>query len=331
MDHTHSTGAGCWVLGAGCSGARVLGCLGARVLGARVLRCQGAQVLNVQTSDLKSLLDRLYAEFNYPDSAADPIQIVRRYRRNDDREIVAFIASALAFGRVASVLQSIERVLAIVGPRPAAFVRHFDPQRDSAAFAGVVHRWTRGPDLVALMWLIRQMLDSAGSIEEFFVEGYDEAADDIEGALNSFSIRALALNLKSAYGRVPKRPGVCYFFPRPSAGSGCKRLNLFLRWMVRHDALDLGVWSRVPPAKLIVPLDTHVIRVGRCLQLTRYTSPGWKMAHDITASLRRLDQIDPVKYDFALCHLGMMNACGFSRPQADSQCPLRGLCRPKAQ
>ena len=142
-------------------------------------------MLNVQTSDLKSLLDRLYAEFNYPDSATDPIQIVRRYRRNDDREIVAFIASALAFGRVASVLQSIERVLAIVGPRPAAFVRHFDPRRDSAAFAGVVHRWTRGPDLVALMWLMRQMLDSAGSIEEFFVDGYDEAADDIEGALNS--------------------------------------------------------------------------------------------------------------------------------------------------
>ena len=128
---------------------------------------------------------------------------------------------------------------------------------------------------------------------------------------------------------MPRRPGVCFFFPRPSAGSACKRLNLFLRWMVRHDALDLGVWSRVSPAKLIVPLDTHVIHVGRCLQLTRYTSPGWKMAHDITASLRRLDPADPVKYDFALCHLGMMNACGFSRPQADSQCPLRGLCRPK--
>jgi uncharacterized protein (TIGR02757 family) len=285
----------------------------------------GCRVLG---ANLKNLLDRLYAEFNYPDSATDPIQIVRRYARNDDREIVAFTASALAFGRVASVLQSIERVLAIVGPRPAAYVRDFDPRRDGGAFAAVVHRWTRGPDLVALMWLMHQMLDSAGSIEGFFVEGYDEAADDIEGALNSFSTRALALNLKSAYGRVPKRPGVCYFFPRPSAGSGCKRLNLFLRWMVRHDALDLGVWTRIPPAKLIVPLDTHVIRVGRCLQLTRYTSPGWKMAHDITASLRRLDPIDPVKYDFALCHLGMMNACGFSRPQVDSQCPLRGLCQP---
>ena len=138
-------------------------------------------------------------------------------------------------------------------------------------------------------------------------------AEDVEPALDSFSTRALALDLRAAYGSVPKRPGVCYFFPRPSAGSGCKRLNLFLRWMVRRDALDLGVWTRVSPAKLVVPLDTHVIRVGRCLRLTRYTSPGWPMARDITASLRRLDPDDPVKYDFALCHLGMMNACGFDR------------------
>ena len=278
---------------------------------------------------LKPELDRLYADFNHADSATDPIQIVRRYRRDDDREIVGFIAAALAFGRVSSVLQSIERVLAVMGPEPAAYVRRFDARRDGPAFAGIVHRWTREADIVAMLWLLRQMIDRAGSVEGFFVEGYDADADDIAGALDSFSTRALALDLKSAYGRVPKRPGVCYFFPRPSAGSGCKRLNLFLRWMVRRDALDLGVWRRVSPAKLIVPLDTHVIRVGRCLRLTRYTSPGWRMARDITASLRRLDADDPVKYDFSICHLGMMNACGFTRPQGDSQCPLRGVCRPK--
>jgi uncharacterized protein (TIGR02757 family) len=285
----------------------------------------------LQIERLKEILDQLYAEFNYPDSATDPIQIVRRYQRDDDREIVAFIASALAFGRVASVLQSIERVLAIAGPRPAAYVRRFDPRRDGPAFAGVGHRWTRGPDLVALLWVLRQMIDRAGSVEGFFLAGYEAGADDIEGTLDSFSTRARALDLKAAYGRVPARPGVCYFFPRPSAGSGCKRLNLFLRWMVRRDALDLGVWTRVAPAKLIVPLDTHVIRLGRCLRLTRYSSPGWKMARDITAALRRLDPADPVKYDFALCHLGMMNACGFSRAQADSRCPLRGLCRPRGR
>jgi uncharacterized protein (TIGR02757 family) len=177
---------------------------------------------------------------------------------------------------------------------------------------------------VALVWVMKQMIDRSGSIEGFFLEEYDPAADDVEGALDRFSTRALALDLKAAYGRVPKRAGVCYFFPRPSAGSGCKRLNLFLRWMVRRDALDLGVWSRVSPAKLIVPLDTHVIRVGRCLGLTRYTSPGWKMARDITASLRQLDPDDPVKYDYALCNLGMMNACGFNRPQRERALPAAG-------
>jgi uncharacterized protein (TIGR02757 family) len=83
--------------------------------------------------------------------------------------------------------------------------------------------------------------------------------------------------------------------------------------MIRRDALDLGVWTRVSPSRLVVPLDTHVIRVGQCLGLTRYSSPGWPMARDITDSLRRLDADDPVKYDFALCHIGMMKACGFGR------------------
>jgi len=281
--------------------------------------------------DLKSVLDRLYADFNYPDSATDPIQIVRRYSRPDDREVVGFVAAALAFGRVTSVLQSIERVLAVMGRAPAAYVRQFDPGRDARAFDGIVHRWTRDRDIVALVWVLHQMMTAAGSIEAFFAQGDDPASRDVQGALDSFSMRALALDLRAAYGRVPRRPGICYFFPRPSAGSACKRLNLFLRWMVRRDALDLGVWSRVSTARLVVPLDTHVIKVGRCLKLTAYTTPGWRMARDITESLRALDPEDPVKYDFALCHLGMMNACGFSRAQADSQCPLRGVCRPRAR
>jgi uncharacterized protein (TIGR02757 family) len=277
---------------------------------------------------LKPALDQLYAEFNYADSAADPIQIVRRYSRDDDREVVGFIAAALAFGRVASVLQSIERVLAVMGPAPAAWLRRFDARRDAPAFDGIVHRWTRERDIVALLWVLRQMLDRSGSVEAFFLEGDDGSSPDVASALDAFSARALGLDLAAAYGRVPKRAGVCFFFPTPSAGSGCKRLNLFLRWMVRRDALDLGVWRRLSPARLIVPLDTHVIRVGRCLRLTRYTSPGWPMARDVTASLRRLDADDPVKYDYSLCHLGMMNACGFGRAQGDAQCPLRGVCAP---
>ncbi len=284
-----------------------------------------------RTTALRDGLNRLYDTFNHPESATDPIHLVRRFTRADDREVVAFCAAALAFGRVTSVIQSIERLLALMGDAPAAYVRRFDPAHEAPRFRGLVHRWIRETDIVALLWLLRQMLERSGSLEGFFLEGYDPAAADLGPALDSFSRRAMALDLKAAYGRVPKRPGVAYFFPRPSIGSACKRLNLFLRWMIRTDALDLGVWTRVPASALVVPLDTHIIRVGRCLGLTRYTSPGWRMAADITASLRTFDAGDPVKYDFSMCHLGMMNACGFNRDQRDAQCPLRGVCAPRAR
>ncbi len=280
-------------------------------------------------AEAEARLDDLYRTFDHVDSTTDPVHIVRRYTAPDDREVVGFCAAALAFGRVASVLQSVESLLDVMGPHPAAFVRSFEPVRHSARIEPLVHRWIRGRDLVALLLVLQRMLRESGSIEAFFVAGDDPAALDVGPALDSFSARALETDLREAYGsRVPRRPGVCYFFPKPSAGSACKRLNLFLRWMVRKDEIDLGVWTRVSPSRLIVPLDTHVIRLGRCLRLTRYASPGWKMAAEITASLRAMDPVDPVRYDFSLCHVGMMKACGYGRAQKASQCPLKGICRP---
>ena len=284
--------------------------------------------LPASTSALRESFDRLYRSFDHVHSASDPVHIVRRYSAPDDREVVGFCAAGLAFGRVASVLQSIESLMEVMGPRPAAFVRDFDPATHGVRLAPLVHRWVRGRDLSALMLILQRMLRESGSIERFFMAGDDSASPDIGPALEAFSTRALATDVRAAYGRVPKRPGVSCFFPRPSAGSACKRLNLFLRWMARTDAIDLGVWTHVSPSRLIVPLDTHVIRLGQCLRLTRYKSPGWKMAAEITASLRAIDSGDPVRFDFSLCHLGMMNACGFERPQKDTQCPLRGVCRP---
>ena len=281
--------------------------------------------------ELAVRLDDLYRTFDHVNSASDPVHIVRRYTAPEDCEVVGFCAAALAFGRVASVLNSIETLLAAMGPHPARFVRSFDPARDRAAIDPVVHRWIRGRDLVALLLILQRMLCEASSIERFFVAGDDPMAPDIGPALDAFSARALETNLRPAYGRVPKRAGVCFFFPRPSSGSACKRLNLFLRWMVRHDQIDFGTWTLVSPSRLIVPLDTHVIRLGRCLGLTRYSTPNWKMAAEITASLRAINPVDPVRYDFSLCHVGMMNACGYGRAQRDRQCPLRGICRPAAQ
>ena len=283
------------------------------------------------TPALAPRLDALYHDYNREESATDPVHLVRPFADPADREVAGFCAAALAFGRVGSVINSITTLFAVMGRHPARFVRAFDPADADPRLKAMVHRWIRGADLVALLWILRQMLEQSGSIERFFTTGFEPHHPDVGPALDSFSQRALALDIRSAYGRMPKRPGVCYFFPRPSAGSACKRLNLYMRWMVRRDEVDLGVWQTIPPSKLVVPLDTHIIRLGRCLKLTKYVSPGWKMAADITASLRRLDPSDPVRFDFSLCHVGMMNACGFGRAQGDSQCPLRGLCRPRAR
>jgi uncharacterized protein (TIGR02757 family) len=280
------------------------------------------------TVDLKARLDELYYAYNAEHVVSDPIWIVRRFGAADDREVVGFCAAALAFGRVQSVLNSIEGLLQVMGPHPAEYVRGFNPARDRRQLAHLVHRWTRGVDLAALVWILRQMIESSGSIEGFFAGRLDPSHETIEAALDAFSERACKLDVKAVYGAKARKPGVGYFFSRPSSGGACKRLNLFLRWMVRHDAVDLGIWKRVTSAQLVVPLDTHVIRVGRCLQLTRFTSPGWRMAADITRALREFDAEDPIKYDFSLCHLGMMNACGSGRSRADTMCPLRGACRP---
>ncbi len=278
---------------------------------------------------MKEELDRLYAAFNAPDSALDPIQIVRRYERVEDREIVAFVAAGLAFGRVASVIASGEAVCRVMGPSPAAFVRAFDCDRDGRALRSFVHRWTRGDDLVALLLILRHVLDAHGSLERAFASGLDPGDPDVGPAIERFSDAARAVDLRPAYGRrVPETPGAYYFFSRPSSGGACKRINLFLRWMVRRDNVDPGGWTRVAPSRLVVPLDTHTIRAGRCLRLTRRASPGWKMAIDITVALRQLDPVDPVRYDFALCHLSMMGACGWQTRQRDAHCPLRGICRP---
>ena len=148
------------------------------------------------------------------------------------------------------------------------------------------------------------MIDRERIDRRLLTEGLPSDAVDVGEALQSFSTRALALDVSEVYGRKQPKPGVAYFFSRPSSGGACKRLNLFLRWMVREDRVDLGVWKKVRPGQLIVPLDTHIIRVGQCLRLTRLKSPGWRMAADITASLRAIDPIDPIKFDFSICHLG---------------------------
>jgi uncharacterized protein (TIGR02757 family) len=278
---------------------------------------------------LASSLESIYHAYDRPAVIDDPIECVRPYADLRDREIAGFLAAGLAFGNVKAVMQSVRTALAAMGPSPAEFVGNFSPSRDAHRVDYLVHRWTRGDDIVALCVVLREILRTFGSIEGAVAHGMREASNDIGDGLDALGTWAAGLDVRDCYPRRTPRHGVMYFFPKPAAGSACKRLNLYLRWMVRRDRIDPGGWTRIAARHLVVPLDVHIIRVGTCLGLTRRASPGWAMAREITDALRAVDPADPVRFDFALCHLGMQGLCGHGRPQGDADCPMRGVCRPR--
>jgi uncharacterized protein (TIGR02757 family) len=259
----------------------------------------------VGRDDLRRQLEELYREYDHRLVEPDPLEHVRAQSTAADREVVGLLASGLAFGHVVQIKRSIAAVLAMLGPRPAQAVKTLSSREAARRLRGFRHRWLDGRDVACLLAFARQMRASHGSIEAFFSQGLSDDDPDVGPALASFSGRALALDHEGLYPsrRLPARAGARYFFPSPEGGSACKRLNLYLRWMVRRDGVDLGVWRCPEPRQLVLPLDTHTRAMARRLRLTRYRSPGWAMALDITRHLRRFDPEDPVKYDFALYRL----------------------------
>jgi uncharacterized protein (TIGR02757 family) len=241
---------------------------------------------------------------------SDPVGIVRRFDDPEDREIVGLLAAGLAYGRVASIRRSLLAVLGRLGPRPARFVASFDPGREAARFDGFVHRFTRGRDIALLLHLVRQAKERSGSLESFFIEGDAPPMGETLGpALDSFGARMFALDARPFLrdGVVPHGDGARWLLPVPGGGSACKRSCLFLRWMVRpDDGVDCGVWTRLSPSRLVLPLDTHLLRVVRALGWTRRKGASWSMALEATARLRALDPSDPIRFDFALSRLGIL-------------------------
>lgn len=256
---------------------------------------------------LRRRLEALYARYDHRFVDPDPLELVRAYADPADREVVGLLAASLAYGNVIQIKRSVAAVLAVLGPRPAEGVRRLDPAEAARCLRGFRHRFSAGRDVACLLYFVRQALASHGSLEAFFAAGHDPEAPEVGGSLASFSSRMLALDHAGLYRgrRLPRAAGVRFFFPSPAAGSACKRLNLFLRWMVRRGGVDLGDWTAVAPRALVIPLDAHILTIARRVGLTQYRSPGWAMAADITRHLRRFDPEDPVKYDFALHRLGL--------------------------
>ena len=204
-------------------------------------------------ASLKSGLESLRKRYDARYLFSDPLQFLHRYQRPEDQEIVGLIASSLAFGNVTTIHRSVESILARLDPSPSRFVKRLDPREAILSFSKFKHRWTTGRDVVCLLFFARQMIERSGSIGGFFRDSLDDDTDLRKG-LRVFSDTALGLDHGGLYRakRLPQRSGVRYFFPSPSAGSACKRLNLYLRWMVRpKDGVDLGLWDFISPSRLV--------------------------------------------------------------------------------
>lgn len=280
--------------------------------------------------ELKIILDNLYAARSQAHLANDPLSFCHRYENPEDREIVGLIASCFAYGNVKIILANLERIFGPMGASPRSFVEGFEPREGLQLYAGFKHRFNDARDLCALLLAIRTMLEEADSIREFFLGLYDAAADDIGPSLIAFSEAILAMDFTPVFGKssIPKDSYFPFFFPSPASGSACKRLCMYLRWMVRpDDGIDLGLWHEIPPAKLIIPVDAHIQRICRFLGFTARKQADWRMAREITAALRKLDPLDPAKYDFSICHLGISEKCDGKDLTKCLTCAIAQVCR----
>ncbi|HYQ80488.1 MAG TPA: TIGR02757 family protein [Anaeromyxobacteraceae bacterium] len=285
---------------------------------------------------LRPALDRFVAGF---DAAArlgfDPVEVPRRYPDPGDAEVAGLLAASLAYGRADLFKPRLEAVLSAMGPSPAAFAETFARAPDARAFAFFRYRFNRPADVAALVAAAGSLRARHGSLGARFAALLAEegarpggSREPLRRALARFAAELREAPPVAGLLRRRGRRGLLHLLPDAGGAGACKRWNLYLRWMVRGpDAVDLGLWGGVPRSALLVPLDTHVARIGRCLGLTRRRDLSWRTAEDITGSLRRLDPEDPVRYDFALCHLGMSGACPARRdPGRCRTCPLLEVC-----
>ncbi len=277
---------------------------------------------------LKEPLDRLYRDFDWTQRALqDAIQFPLRYRDPGDIEVAGLLASCMAYGRVDLFGPWVEWTLERMGDSPARFVLGFDLEKHRRRFMGFRYRFNRERDMLAFCLATQRILVRWGSLKALFLSGYSAAHPHVGPALEGFAAAFLGQDLGAVFPRNRLSYGYRHWFPLPSTGGACKRMQLFLRWMVRREAPDFGLWPEVAPGALLMPVDTHVENMARSVGLTRRRTRNWRMVEEITAQLKRLDPADPVKYDFALCHKRMSGQC-LNRRDAlvCAPCALKPAC-----
>jgi uncharacterized protein (TIGR02757 family) len=251
---------------------------------------------NRSSGRLADALDGIYERYNRRSLiSSDPLEFVYDYGTGADREVTALIASSLAFGNVKQIRASVSRALEPMGSAPSSFLRDAGRAELESVYRGFRHRWIQGGDLAAMLAGVKEAIRAYGSLRELFYAKLDERDEDVGCALSRF--------VEEIHGRSSGFPSC--LLPSPVMGSACKRLQLFLRWMVRRDDVDPGGWSEVSPRMLIVPLDTHMFRICGALGFTKRAQADLKAAREATEGFRRIVPGDPVRYDFSLTRLGM--------------------------
>ncbi len=242
---------------------------------------------------------------------ADPVGFVHAFAAAQDRELVALVASAIAFGNVKTIRAKLEDILRRLGPRPAEAAE--DARALGARLRGWKHRVFRGEDIACLLVGARAVQRTCGSLGARFEADLAEAdgitPDPYDAVRLALTNWCEAIRKAGGLRRGGRRRGPAHLLPDPRGSSGNKRLLLFLRWMVRPaDGIDLGLWN-IPAARLLVPVDVHIHKLSRNLGFTGRGALSWRTTEDITRALARFDPADPTKYDFSLCHMGMLQHC----------------------
>ncbi|MBW8015417.1 MAG: TIGR02757 family protein [Planctomycetes bacterium] len=281
----------------------------------------------MQTNKLAQVLDALYEKYNHRQFIGDdPLQFVYKYSDRADMEIAGFLSSALAYGRVQQISKSLEKLFSIMGDSPAAFVRQFTPT-GRRRLKGFKHRFNTGDDIADLIILLKHAISKHGSIEGYFLSGYSDSDANILPGLTNFCEGLTSLYARRHGGGAGR--GLMYLLASPVRKSACKRLNLFLRWMVRNDDVDAGIWKGVDASKLIIPVDVHMARLCGILGFHSSKNPTLKTAVEITENFAKIDPADPVKYDFALSRIGIIENCNGKINDNCPQCQLYGYCKAK--
>lgn len=242
-------------------------------------------------------MDRLYDIYHKKENAAgDPVCALYRYGDNEDIEIAGLVASVIAYGRAVQIRKSMEAIEAIWGKNPKDYLNERTPAMIKRDFQGFKHRWTTGAHIAALLQAIQALKEEHASLAGLFAEGIKAHEEDYSLAAARFA-GALRLAGKGELDGI---------FPDPSKQSAMKRVHLYLRWMVRKDEIDPGAFSEVArPAKLVIPLDTHLFRFGCRMGWIETKSANLKSALCLTNAFRALRPHDPVRYDFTMVRLGI--------------------------